>query len=57
VTSSTPAPASSSASFQHDPDSEVDPETDAALTDSPLSYSELLRRELGAELIEERVGE
>jgi DNA polymerase-3 subunit gamma/tau len=55
--SGSPAASASSAAFQHDPDSEVDPETDAALTDSPLSYEELLRREFGAELIEERVGE
>lgn len=51
------AVASSTTTFEHDPDSDVDPETDTALTDSPMSYGELLRHEFGAELIEERVGE
>ncbi|GAA4999974.1 DNA polymerase III subunit gamma and tau [Actinopolymorpha pittospori] len=38
---------------EHDPDKDVDPDTDGSLADSPTSHAELLRREFGAELIEE----
>ncbi|MGW5362395.1 DNA polymerase III subunit gamma and tau [Actinopolymorpha pittospori] len=38
---------------EHDPDKDVDPDTDDSLADSPTSHAELLRREFGAELIEE----
>jgi DNA polymerase-3 subunit gamma/tau len=37
-----------------DRDSEVDPENDSSLADSPLSHADLLVREFGAEVIEER---
>jgi DNA polymerase-3 subunit gamma/tau len=37
-----------------DPDSEVDPEMDSALTDEPIQHTELLVREFGAQVIEER---
>ena len=38
----------------HNADSDVDPDTDTVLPDTPTSHADLLRREFGAELIEER---
>ncbi|MEQ4204124.1 DNA polymerase III subunit gamma and tau [Actinopolymorpha sp. B9G3] len=37
----------------HDPDGDVDPDTDGTVSDSPASQTELLVREFGAEVIEE----
>jgi len=37
----------------HDPDADVDPETDAEATDAPTTYRDLLIREFGAEIVEE----
>ncbi|GAA2759905.1 DNA polymerase-3 subunit gamma/tau [Actinopolymorpha rutila] len=37
----------------HDPDGDVDPDTDNSLSDDPRSHTDLLEREFGAQLIEE----
>jgi DNA polymerase III subunit gamma/tau len=48
------ADATSAGRSAHDPDGDVDPDTDTVLPDSPTSHADLLVREFGAELIEER---
>jgi DNA polymerase III subunit gamma/tau len=48
------ADATSAGRSAHDPDGDVDPDTDTVLPDTPTSHADLLVREFGAELIEER---